>query len=83
MPVGYISGQSGMQIKFQNLPDSTYITATSVDQDIVSATGVGGVLYKDYAFYTYTTEADAVTYGWPTGNGSHKFGHSGQIANHG
>jgi len=82
MPIGYISGQSGMQIKFQNFPDATNLTLVSMDQDIATATGVGGVQYKDYSFWTYIGESGAVTYGFPTGNGSYKFGHSGEIANH-
>lgn len=82
-PIGYISGQSGMQIKFQGFPPDVNLTLTSMNQDIANATGVGGVEYKDYSFNTYISESGAVAYGWPTGNGSRKFGHSGQTAGYG
>lgn len=73
--VGYISGQSGMTIKFQNFPDASNLIAVDVSYDIATATGISsGVQLRDYAWYTYIEEANAVSYGWPTGGGSVRFG---------
>lgn len=77
--VGKIVAQSGMPIKFHNFPDSYNLVAQSASQDIVTATGQGSVRFTDYAFYAHITEANAANYGWPTGVGSRKFGHEGQI----
>lgn len=82
-PIGYISGQSGMQIKFQAFPTQVDFTLVSMEQDIATATGVGSTQYKDYSWNTYVLEEDAVDYGWPTGNGSRRFSHSGQTSGYG
>lgn len=79
-PVGKIVAQSGMPIKFHNFADSYDLVAQSVDQDVVTATGQGSVTFKDYAFYAFIKESDAVTYGWPTGTNCRPFGHDGLIA---
>lgn len=78
-PVGKIVAQSGMPIKFHGTPDASDYVLQSVTLDVVAATGEGGAYFKDYAFYTFIKEADAVTYGWPTGVDSRVFGHTGQI----
>lgn len=77
--VGKIVAQSGMPVKFHNFPDNYDLVAQSVDQDIVTATGQGSVEFKDYAFYANIKEANATTYGWPTGTNCRPFGHRGQI----
>jgi nitrogen fixation/metabolism regulation signal transduction histidine kinase len=76
---GKIVAQSGMPVKFHNFPDSYDLVVQSVAQDVVTATGQGNVEFKDYAFYANIKEADAVTYGWPTGTNCRPFGHPGQI----
>jgi hypothetical protein len=77
--VGKIVAQSGMPIKFHNFPDNYNLVAKSVSQDVVTATGLNSVEFKDYAFYANIKESDAVTYGWPTGTNCKPFGHEGQI----
>jgi hypothetical protein len=79
-PVGKIVAESGMPVKFHNFPDSYNLVAQSVTQDVVTATGVDNVEFKDYAHSTYITEDNAVTYGWPTGTNCRPFGHDGFIA---
>ncbi len=72
--VGYITAAAGMPVKFQNFPDDSDLSVTAVDQDIVSATGIGSSnTFTEYAFFTYIGQADAETAGWPTGTNSIKF----------
>lgn len=77
--VGKIVAESGMPIKFHNFPDDHNLVAQSVSQDIVTATGQGSVEFKDYAFYAWIKQADAESYGWPTGTNCRPFGHEGLI----
>ncbi len=77
--VGKIVAESGMPVKFHNFPDDHNLVAQSVTGDIVTATGQGNVEFKDYAFYAHITEANAETYGWPTGTNCRAFGHENQI----
>lgn len=78
--VGYITAEATMPVKFHSYP-TVDMLVTGAAQDIVTGTGNGGIIYTEYAFYTYITEANAVSYGWPTGTNSFVFSHSGQITN--
>jgi hypothetical protein len=80
--VGYITAVSGMPVKFHSFASNLPLVVQSVSQDLVIASGSGTaqVNYKEYAFYTYITSTDAVSYGWPTGGGSQVFTHSGFIS---
>lgn len=77
--VGKIVAEATMAVKFHNFPIDADLRVTAVSQDIVTATGVGGVEYKDYAFYANIKEIDATGFGYPTGTNSRPFGHEGLL----